>query len=88
MLMRSDHWVMRPTTEAEEGPQMPVLLGATAKRLRECDSGQLRAEIRAAARLAIRRATSNGTILDFDPDALVIELENLICGFKANPGCQ
>jgi hypothetical protein len=59
-LMRSDHWVMRPG----ENPPIPVPKHIT------------REAVVAAARRAIRCATSNGTELDFDPDALVIELCN------------
>ena len=79
-LMPEHHWVMRP---GENIPPEKQLLGGGA---------YTRERVREAAKFAIRAATDNGTILDFDPDALVQNLELAICGpcARCEPkgGCQ
>jgi hypothetical protein len=40
----------------------------------------LREKVRAAGRYAVCAATNNGTIQDFDPDAVVQALELALCG--------
>ncbi len=77
-LMPEDHWVMQP---GENVPPSPVFYGVPAERafiIRRC--------IREAGRYAIRAATGNGTILDFDPDAMLQEFELAMCGPSANLG--
>lgn len=68
--MPPGHWVMLPG-ENEPDPA-PVVIGSTPG---------IRNEIRERLRRAVRCATMNGTCLDFDPDALVIEALNGICGY-------
>ena len=80
-LMRPDHWVM------DAGPnERPLPLPTIAALLPDRISVVTRDSVRAAARFAIRAATANGTLLDFDPDALVIDLTNALCGPCANLG--
>jgi hypothetical protein len=84
-LMEPNHWVMRqgqnipPTPPAitvafPEGDRITLARAVTHK------------ELRTAARFAIRAATNNGTILDFDPDALIQNLEIALFGSSANLG--
>lgn len=65
----SDHWL---TAEGEDIPPMPFRLG-TDDSLREWYQGQ----IVAACRYAVRATTNNGTIADFDPDAMC---QNMVVG--------
>ena len=69
-LMRPGHWVMDRSELVQPAlPEGPIT----------------REQLRDAARFAIRAATNNGTLLDFDPDALVIDLENAL--FGSGPVC-
>ena len=70
-----DHWLYAPQCaewDSERDPSAdtprPIL-----------DNSQRRAVI-AAVRYAIRGATFNGTDLDFDPDALVLNAAYALCG--------
>jgi hypothetical protein len=65
----NNHWLTAP---GENEPPMPWRAG-TAHPQRE----PMRAAIVAAARYAIRATTANGTLVDYDPDALV---QNLVVG--------
>jgi len=64
-----DHW---STKEGYEEPPAPLLMG-TDNPLRE----PLRQAVMAAAQYAIRAATDNGKIDDYDPDAMV---QNMVIG--------
>jgi hypothetical protein len=70
--MRSSHWLYGERSE-EFGPVFAP--GVKATKMRD-----FRRRIEAAARHAIKAATDNGRILDFDPDAMVIEFTNAVCG--------
>jgi len=78
-LMRPDHWVMQPGDNISP----PALAQCHSMRF---SRALTRDELRRAARFAIRAATSNGTILDFDPDALIQNLEYALFGPSANLG--
>jgi hypothetical protein len=39
-----------------------------------------RGAVRDAVRLALKRVTQDGKDMDFDPDALVLEVQLLLCG--------
>lgn len=68
-LMRPDHWVMEPGDVPPPSDQpSPVTRDRVGQAVRE----------------AIRACTSNGTEIDFDPDAMVIEVQNRLLGFSAN----
>jgi hypothetical protein len=70
-----DHWLYAPNCEQWDGERdtsadtpHPIL-----------DGGQREAVI-AAIRYAVRGATRNGTVSDFDPDALVLNAAYALCG--------
>lgn len=70
-----DHWLYAPNAEgwdserdcSPDTPQ-PIL-----------DESQ-REAVKAALRWAVRGATMNGTVIDFDPDALVLNAAYALCG--------
>lgn len=62
-----DHWLYLVDNEIDNSPE-PILTHA------------LKEEIVTAARHAIRAATMNGTVQDFDPDALVQNFVFAVCG--------
>lgn len=64
----ADHWLTAP---GREPPPMPMRMGIHAKRYDVQD------KIREAARYAIRASTMNGSVPDFDPDAMV---QNFVVG--------
>jgi len=66
--LRKDHWIY---ADRVDDPPAPMRIGRGAERDR------LAAQIREAARYAVRGATMNGSEMDFDPDALV---QNMIVG--------
>lgn len=66
-----DHWLYADRDDFEPLP-------AWAKAVAE--DVLTRAYVRNVARHCIRRATQNGKIKDFDPDALVQILERTLCG--------
>ena len=63
-LMPPDHWVMRAGDNIRPVPIFTVGTPGTNRQA-------VRAALVDAARFAIRGATANGTILDFDPNAMV-----------------
>ena len=63
-----DHWLY---TDHDNDPPMPMRVGVGPKR------NELAAQVKAAARYAIRASTMNGKETDFDPDAMV---QNMIVG--------
>jgi hypothetical protein len=69
MPLPKDHWLTQP---GWNDPPMPLRTG-TADPRRDL----LCAHIVAAGRYAVRSATANGTIEDFDPDAMV---QNFVIG--------
>lgn len=81
--LSKDHWIYGG--EPGEPPPAPFRVGVGDKVIIRCgDSefeqltrGQLADRIRSAGRYAVRAATTRGTDMDFDPDAL---LQNLIVG--------
>lgn len=62
------HW---STAEGYNVPPMPMRIGTGPER------DILAEQVREAARYAIRAATMNGTVQDFDPDAMV---QNFVVG--------
>lgn len=90
--MRQDHWLY------DEIPDKfaPVLqpggaeiyfgyLKDSMSRMTHCLRAEdFRHRVREAARYAIQGATDSGRILDFDPDAMVINFVNAVCGPSAN----
>jgi hypothetical protein len=81
-LMHADHWVMSRGENIQPTP-LPTVFAMMPEGTVHVVT---RESVRDAARFAIRAATANGTILDFDPDALVIDLQNALCGHSANLG--
>lgn len=67
----SDHWLYAPQ-EGWNDPPAGLLCGTD-----DPNRAILVEHVRAAARYAVRGATMNGTVMDFDPDALV---QNMIVG--------
>jgi hypothetical protein len=63
-----DHWIY---ADRVDDPPAPMRIG------RGADRDKLAAQIREAARYAVRGATMNGREMDFDPEALV---QNMIVG--------
>jgi hypothetical protein len=72
MPLPEDHWLTKDQDKSNI-PPMPFRMGI----MHPCRKGYEEA-LRAAGRYAVRCATLNGTIDDFDPDALI---NNLIVGF-------
>lgn len=66
--LRKSHWIY---AEGDNDPPMPMRIGVGPER------AALEAQIRSAAKYAIRAATMKGTEMDFDPDAMV---QNMIIG--------
>ena len=64
-----DHWL---TAEGFDEPPMPMRMGTDDPRREE-----MKKQIVAAGRYAVRAATGNGKIDDFDPDAMV---DNFVIG--------
>ena len=67
----ADHWLYTETEECEP-PPMPLRMGTD-----DPDRQKMNAAVRAAGRYAVRAATNNGKIDDFDPDAMV---QNFVVG--------
>lgn len=67
--LRKDHWIY---DECHDVPPAPWRTGTSNK-----DRQLLEESVRIAAKYAIRSATMNGKIVDFDPDAMV---QNFIVG--------
>lgn len=74
----SDHWLY---ADGRESPPAPLRVGTADPRRAE-----LALQIRDAARCAIRRATMNGTVEDFDPDALVQNFVVAMLGYWTADG--
>ena len=70
MPLPKDHWLYKP--DNSNVPPMPFRMGTDDPRRKDMAD-----RIRAAGRYAVRCATENGKIDDFDPDALV---QNLVTG--------
>ena len=72
MPLPKGHWL---TADGDNNPPMPLRIGTQEHGNRvwpAVDNRQQAAEmVRAAARYAIRSATMNGQVTDFDPDAMV-----------------
>lgn len=66
------HWLFAEPESGCEEPPMPMQMGTDDPRRVE-----MKEMLQRAGRYAIRAATSNGKINDFDPDALI---QNLIIG--------
>lgn len=85
MPLPKDHWL---TTEGFNVPPMPFRFGCSEQdkdfsfRNRE----QFAEGIRAAARHAIRASTTNGKEMDFDPDALVMNMVTGMLGYHTDDG--
>ncbi len=67
-----DHWLFADPESGYEKPPMPMQMGTDDPRRPEMEE-----KLRQAGRYAIRAATSNGKIDDYDPDAII---QNLIVG--------
>lgn len=74
-----DHWLTRPSDF--NVPPMPMRMGTDDPHRKE-----LNEQVRAAARYAVRCATGNGTIDDFDPDALVQSMVVGLLGYHTPDG--
>lgn len=70
MPLPKDHWL------TQEGYNVPPMTMRTGKDDPHCSI--LKEKIIKAGRYAVRSATDNGKIIDFDPDALI---NNLVVGF-------
>lgn len=71
-LMPPGHWVMQEGDHDWDGKG--YIIG----------DSDFRRNVRNILREGIRAATGSGTCLDFDPDALVIDILNRLCGPCAN----
>lgn len=67
-----DHWLFAKSESGHEKPPIPMRMSTDGPRRAE-----MRKKLQQAGRYAIRAATMNGKIDDFDPDALI---QNLIVG--------
>lgn len=67
-----NHWLFAEPESGYEEPPMPMQMG-TDDPCRE----EMKEKLWQAGKYAIRAATSNGEINDFDPDALI---QNLVIG--------
>lgn len=74
----SDHWM---TKSGDEDPPTPYLIG-TDSPLRKLTT----TSITRAARYAVRSATNNGKITDFDPDAMVQAFVVGMLGYHTSDG--
>lgn len=75
--LRKSHWIY---AEGDNDPPMPMRIGVGPERK------ELEAQIRAAAKYAIRAATMKGTEMDFDPDAMVQSLIIGLLGYWTEDG--
>ena len=76
----ADHWLYAPRPEGWDNkrdcsPDMPPAIL----------THELRPQVIAAVRYAIRAATRNGKEQDFDPDALVQNAVVALCGYYGTP---
>lgn len=74
MPLPKDHWL---TKEGYNEPPMPFRIGSGDSLKMGMDRQMWAEALRDAARYAIRAATMNGKIEDFDPDAMV---QNFVVG--------
>jgi len=74
MPLPKDHWL---TKKGNNVPPMPFGIGQCNFPKMKMNRRQWASAIRDAGKFAIRAATDNGKIIDFDPDAL---LQNLVIG--------
>ena len=70
--LSKDHWLFAEPESGYEIPPMPMRIGTDDPRRSE-----MKEMLQQAGRYAVRAATSNGKIDDFDPDAII---QNLIVG--------
>lgn len=78
MPLPSDHWLTQP---GDNVPPIPFRMGTDDPKRKKWTEG-----IRAAGRYAVRSATQNGEVKDFDPDALVQSLIVGILGYYTSNG--
>lgn len=82
MPLPKDHWLTQPGENLTPGPLFIKLRDEALLRAPLLAvSLSTKEVIRAAARYAIRCATANGTIQDFDPDAMVQGFERAMIGY-------
>lgn len=73
----TNHWL---TAEHENVPGMPFRIGVGPQR------DLLAEDIRIAAKYAIRASTMNGKVMDFDPDAMVLNMIIGLLGYWTSDG--
>ena len=76
-----DHWLFADPESGNEEPPMPMRIGTDDPRRTE-----MRKMLYQAGRYAVRTATSNGEIDDFDPDALIQNLVVGMLGYNTSDG--
>ena len=67
-----DHWLFAEPESGYENPPMPMRIGTDDPRRRE-----MKEMLQQAGRYAVRAATANGKVDNYDPDAVI---QNLIVG--------
>lgn len=92
--MRPDHWLYaEPRADTEDVPVFYMNAERFYYGLEDSGRSRIvangeprywRLRIEDAVRRGIKGATGNGRIQDFDPDAMVIDIVNAICGPSAN----
>ncbi len=78
-----DHWLYSKT---DEKPPAPMLTQTRLETVAAPTYGTMRAKIYAAVKHVYRSATAQGTDLDIDPDALCIDLANVLIGTPGSVG--
>lgn len=78
MELPKDHWLYKSGSNV---PPMPLRLGTTDPRRQAFGEA-----VRAAAKYAIRASTRNGKDPDFDPDAMVQNMEVGLLGYHSENG--
>lgn len=71
----ADHWLYAPRCEEWDSER-----DTSADTPTPILTDDQREAVKAAVRWAIRGATMNGTEMDFDPDALVLNAQYALCG--------
>ncbi len=76
-----DHWLFAEPESGYEKPPIPMQMGTDDPRRVE-----MKKKLQQAGRYAIRTATANGKIVDFDPDALIQSLVVGMLGYNTSDG--
>lgn len=95
--MRPDHWIHQEL-ESDHDEPVPLFRCGTrgvyvgrvdegrSQMLWSADSEVLEEKLKSRICRSIKRCTAWGKDMDFDPDALVLELMNELRGYRANLG--